>query len=157
MVIGKMYRRMFLLVTCFDVSRKLMVTVLLIMYSWVRTSVSYAHSRLCVLARYSVTSGRADIRRWRCDGLVCVVSGVSCNKRFLKCSLYTFSLIFHKYRSSVLCRDIDATRCVMYTRSPLLVRIWPIIRWCSRLLFHCWCSKTVWCSCTTVRSVRYRS
>ena len=71
--------------TCnvFDVSKKLMVTVLLIMYSRVGTSVSCAHSRLRVLVRYSVTSGRADIRRWRCGRLACVVSGVSWDKRFL--------------------------------------------------------------------------
>ena len=84
MVIGKVYRRMFLLVTCFDVSRELMVTVVLIMYSRVETSVSCAPSRLRVLGRNSVTSGRADIRRWRCDGSVCVVSGVLWDKRFLK-------------------------------------------------------------------------
>ena len=72
--------------TCnvFDVSKKLMVTVVLTMYSRVGTSVSCAPSRLRVLGRNSVTSGRADIRRWRCDGSVCVVSGVLWDKRFLK-------------------------------------------------------------------------
>ena len=67
----------------FGVSRKLMVTVLLLMYRRVKTSVSCAHSGVRVLVRYGVASGRADIRRFRCDGSVCVVSGVSCGKRFL--------------------------------------------------------------------------
>ena len=84
MVVGTNVSQNVLTCNVFDVSRKLMVTVLLIMYSRVKTSVSYAHSRLRVLVRYSVTSGRADIRRWHCDGLVCVVSDVSWDKRFLK-------------------------------------------------------------------------
>ena len=45
---------------------------------------SCAHSGVRVLVRYGVASGRADIRRWRCDGSVCVVSGVLWDKRFLK-------------------------------------------------------------------------
>ena len=68
----------------FDVSKKLMVTVLLIMYSRVKDKCVMRTFGLRVLVRYSVASGRADIRRWRCGGLVCVVSGVSCGKRFSK-------------------------------------------------------------------------